>query len=160
WFRWYAASVHSILDSKKFQPARPERNESREEQLRAKRVPVRFIVAAITASVSWAAWAADAVDAEAARQEKTLSWYTSTPVARAQKWPGRSERQTGIKGQFLRSGGRAVLRRLQQEISAGRPGADVLTMSDAGAANGLAKQGILEPFRPDGFEHVVEGARD
>src|SRR5262245_57107465 len=33
-------------------------------------------------------------------------------------------------------------------------------MSDAGAANGLAKQGLLEPFRPEGFDKVVEGAKD
>jgi len=128
--------------------------------LRAKLFLVPPIVAAIAASAAWAAWAADGVDAEAARQEKTLSWYTSTPVAQAQQLASTFEQQSGIKVQLLRSGGQAVLRRLQQEISAGRPGADVLTMSDAGAANGLAKQGILEPFRPDGFEHVVEGARD
>ena len=128
--------------------------------MRAKLFLVPPIVAAIAASAAWAAWAADGVDAEAARQEKTLSWYTSTPVAQAQQLASTFEQQSGIKVQLLRSGGQAVLRRLQQEISAGRPGADVLTMSDAGAANGLAKQGILEPFRPDGFEHVVEGARD
>ena len=102
----------------------------------------------------------DRVDAEAARKEASLSWYTSTPVAQAQALASRFELGTGIKVQLLRSGGQAVLRRLQQEISAGRPGADVLTMSDAGAANALAKQGILEPFKPEGFDKVVEVARD
>ncbi|HKG00298.1 MAG TPA: extracellular solute-binding protein [Xanthobacteraceae bacterium] len=102
----------------------------------------------------------DRPDVEAARREGTVSWYTSTPVAQAQQLASRFEQQTGIKVQLLRSGGQAVLRRLQQEISAGRPGADVLTMSDAGAANGLARQSILEPFRPQGFDKVVEGAKD
>ncbi|MFL5092164.1 MAG: extracellular solute-binding protein [Xanthobacteraceae bacterium] len=102
----------------------------------------------------------DRPDVEAARREGTVSWYTSTPVAQAQQLASRFEQQTGIKVQLLRSGGQAVLRRLQQEISAGRPGADVLTMSDAGAANGLARQSLLEPFRPQGFDKVVEGAKD
>src|SRR5262245_14922428 len=106
------------------------------------------------------AQAADPVDLEAARREKSLSWYTSTPVAQAQQLASTFEQQTRVKVQLLRSGGQAVLRRLQQELSAGRPGADVLTMSDAGAANGLARQGILEPFRPEGFAQVVDGAKD
>jgi iron(III) transport system substrate-binding protein len=106
------------------------------------------------------AQAADQVDVEAARREKSLSWYTSTPVAQAQQLASTFEQQTGVKVQLLRTGGQAVLRRLQQELSAGRPGADVLTMSDAGAANGLARQGILEPFRPEGFDQVVDDAKD
>jgi iron(III) transport system substrate-binding protein len=102
----------------------------------------------------------DRADADAARREATLSWYTSTPVAQAQALASRFEQESGVKVQLLRSGGQAVLRRLQQEIAAGRPGADVLTMSDAGAANGLAKQGVLEPFRPDGFDKIVDEAKD
>jgi iron(III) transport system substrate-binding protein len=103
---------------------------------------------------------AQTVDIEAARKEKSLSWYTSTPIAQAQQLASVFEQQTGIKVQLLRTGGQAVLRRLQQEISAGRLGADVLTMSDAGAANGLARQGILEPFRPEGFDQVADVAKD
>jgi iron(III) transport system substrate-binding protein len=102
----------------------------------------------------------DRADAAAARREATLSWYTSTPVAQAQALASRFEHESGVKVQLLRSGGQAVLRRLQQEIAAGRPGADVLTMSDAGAANGLAKQGALEPFRPEGFDKIVDEAKD
>lgn len=102
----------------------------------------------------------DRADLDAARRDGVVSWYTSTPVAQAQALADKFTQQTGIKVQLLRSGGQAVLRRLMQEISAGRPGADVLTMSDAGAANGLAKQGILEPFRPAGFDKVVEVAKD
>ncbi len=108
------------------------------------------------------AWAQapDRADAEAARKEGSVSWYTSTPIALAQQLADDFQQQTGIKVQLLRTGGQAVLRRLQQEIAAGRPGADVMTMSDAGAANALAKQGLFEPFRPAGFEQVVEAARD
>src|SRR5262245_14341709 len=100
----------------------------------------------------------DRADAEAARREGILSWYTSTPVALAQQLADRFQQQTGIKVELLRTGGQAVLRRLQQEASAGRPGADVITMSDAGAANALAKQGLFETFRPEGFDKVVADA--
>jgi iron(III) transport system substrate-binding protein len=106
------------------------------------------------------AQAPDRADADAARKEGSVSWYTSTPVALAQQLADAFQQQTGIEVELLRTGGQAVLRRLQQEISAGRPGADVMTMSDAGAANALAKQGLFEPFRPEGFDKVVEGARD
>ena len=68
--------------------------------------------------------------------------------------------ETGIKVQFLRTGGQAVLRRILQEIAAGHPGADVITMSDAGAANAMAKQGQLMPFRPEGFDKVLDVVKD
>src|SRR3954454_4915300 len=106
------------------------------------------------------AQAPDKADAAAARKEGNLSWYTSTPVALAQQLADKFQEQSGIKVQLLRTGGQAVLRRLQQEDSAGRPGADVMTMSDGGAANGLAKQGLFEPFKPEGFDKVVDDARD
>ena len=94
------------------------------------------------------AQAPDKADAAAARKEGTLSWYTSTPVALAQQLASKFQQETGIKVQLLRTGGQAVLSRLQQEISAGRPGADVITMSDAGAANGLAKRACLRRSGP------------
>jgi len=122
--------------------------------------PLAIFAVFLCAGVPARAQAPDRADLEAARREGSLSWYTSTPVAQAQALANRFEQETGVKVQLLRSGGQAVLRRLQQEISAGRPGADVLTMSDAGAANGLAKQGLLEPFRPEGFDKVADGAKD
>ena len=105
----------------------------------------------VCAGLPASAQAPDKADAVAARKEGNLSWYTSTPVALAQQLADKFQEQTGIKVQLLRTGGQAVLRRLQQEVSAGRPGADVMTMSDGGAANGLAKQGLFEPFKPEGF---------
>jgi iron(III) transport system substrate-binding protein len=102
----------------------------------------------------------DRVDAEAARREGNLTWYTSTPFPLVQQLVDKFQQDTGIRIELLRTGGQAVLRRFQQEAAAGRPGADVLTMSDAGAANALAKQGLLEPFKPEGFDQVVSEARD
>jgi iron(III) transport system substrate-binding protein len=45
-------------------------------------------------------------------------------------------------------------------VAAGRPGADVMTMSDAGAANGLAKHNLFVAFRPDGFDQIIDEAKD
>ena len=102
----------------------------------------------------------DTVDIEAARREGSLSWYTSTPVDLAQQLIEAFQKETGIKVQLLRTGGQAVLRRILPEIAAGHPGADVITMSDAGAANGMAKQGQLVAFRPVGFDKVLDVVKD
>ena len=106
------------------------------------------------------AFTPDPVDAEAARREGSLSWYTSTPVDLAQQLIEAFQKETGIKVQLLRTGGQAVLRRILPEIAAGQPGADVITMSDAGAANGMAKQGQLVAFRPVGFDKVLDVVKD
>ena len=95
-----------------------------------------------------------------ALKEGTLSWYTSTPFPLVQILADKFTADTGVKVQILRSGGEAVLRRFLQEQQAGQPATDVLTMSDAGAANGLTRQGLFAPFRPDGFDKVHESARD
>jgi iron(III) transport system substrate-binding protein len=129
---------------------------------------LRFVYVAITlglascvaTSAGAQPTAFDRADETAARQEGVVSWYTSTPIALAQQLADKFQRDTGIKVQLLRTGGQAVLRRLQQEVAAGRPGADVMTMSDAGAANGLAKQGLFVAFRPEGFDKVVDEAKD
>ena len=124
----------------------------------------RVLLAVLTLALIGAsparAFTPDRADQEAARQEGALSWYTSTPFPLVQHLADRFRSDTGIKVQILRTGGQAVLRRLQQEIAAGRPGADIMTMSDASAANGLAKQGLFEPFKPEGFEQVVDDAKD
>jgi iron(III) transport system substrate-binding protein len=120
--------------------------------LRVVYVAVTLALAACIAAPAGAQSPAfDRADEAAARQEGVVSWYTSTPIALAQQLADKFQRDTGIKVQLLRTGGQAVLRRLQQEIAAGRPGADVMTMSDAGAANGLAKQGLFVAFRPGGL---------
>lgn len=102
----------------------------------------------------------DPVDVEAAKKEGTVSWYTSTPVAPAQALASKFHAETGIRVQLLRTGGSAVLRRVQSEIKAGKPGADVVTFSDAGAADAMAAQGLFVAFKPAGFDKVVDGAKD
>ena len=97
-------------------------------------------------------------DAEA-RAEGNPSWYTSTPFPLVQHLVDKFQQDSGIKIQLAhRRSGRAAA--LSAGGGAGRPGADVMTMSDAGAANGLTKQGLFEPFKPEGFDKVVPEARD
>ena len=106
------------------------------------------------------AFTPDRADRAAAQREGNLSWYTSTPFPLVQQLADRFTQDTGIKVQLLRSGGEAVLRRFLQEYQAGQAGADVITMSDAGAAIGLTRQGVFVPFRPAGFDKVLDDAKD
>lgn len=102
----------------------------------------------------------DPVDVEAAKKEGSVSWYTSTPVQLAQALANKFQAETGIHVQLLRTGGSAVLRRIQSEIKAGHPGADLLTFSDAGAANTMAAEGLFLPFKPAGFDKVLDEVKD
>ena len=91
----------------------------------------------------------DQADRAAAIKEGNLSWYSSTPFPLVQHLADKFTQDTGIKVMLLRSGGEAVLRRFLQEYGAGQAGADVITMSDSGAATGLARKGVFVPFKPD-----------
>src|ERR1041385_4524241 len=93
----------------------------------------------------------DVADRAAALKEGSVSWYSSTPFPLVQQLADRFTQDTGVKVTLLRSGGEAVLRRFLQEYQAGQGGADVITVSDAGAATGLAKRGVFVAFRPAGF---------
>ena len=102
----------------------------------------------------------DQADRAAAVKEGNVSWYSSTPFPLVQKLADKFTQDTGIKVTLLRSGGEAVLRRFLQEYGAGQAGADVITMSDSGAAGGLTRKGVFVPFKPEGFDKVVDGAKD
>ena len=102
------------------------------------------------------AFTPDQVDKAAAAKEGNLSWYTSTPFPLVQQLADKFTADTGIKVTLLRSGGEAVLRRFLQEYQAGQAGADLITMSDAAAASGMTRRGMFVPFKPDGFDKVVE----
>ncbi len=102
----------------------------------------------------------DPVDMAAAKSEGTVSWYTSTPIAAAQKIASLFEQQTGIRVELFRSGGSAVMRRFLQEQQAGNIGADVLTTSDPAATAALARKGSFVPFKPKNFDKVPDAAKD
>jgi iron(III) transport system substrate-binding protein len=112
------------------------------------------------AVVATPALSADQADRAAAIKEGNVSWYTSTPFPLVQALADKFTADTGIKVTLLRTGGEAVLRRFLQEQQAGVAGADVLTMSDAAAATALARKGVFVPFKPEGFDQVVDSAKD
>jgi iron(III) transport system substrate-binding protein len=101
----------------------------------------------------------DPVDEAAARREGALTWYTSTPVAAAQHIAKTFEQKYGIKVELLRTGGQNVIRRFQQEADAGRIAVDVITMSDMSAANAMTKKGLFVPFKPAGYDQVINEAK-
>src|SRR6267154_1864792 len=103
---------------------------------------------------------ADQADRAAAIKEGNVNWYTSTPFPLVQILADRFTADTGVKVTLLRSGGEAVLRRFLQEYQAGQAGADVITMSDSGAATGMTRRGMFAPFKPEGFDRVVDDAKD
>ncbi|MEA2938353.1 MAG: iron(III) transport system substrate-binding protein, partial [Alphaproteobacteria bacterium] len=102
----------------------------------------------------------DPVDEAAAKKEGRVTWYTSTAVAQGQYIASEFEKRTGIKVEMLRTGGQAVIRRFMQESDGGRINVDVITMSDMSAANALTRKGLFVPFKPAGFDKVIDGAKD
>jgi iron(III) transport system substrate-binding protein len=104
--------------------------------------------------------AQDAVDMAAAKKEGTVVWYTSTPINQANKLVQLFQKQTGIKVELFRSGGSAILRRFNQEQSAGHVAADLLTTGDPAASNALAAKKMFVAFKPEGFDKIVDQAKD
>jgi len=128
-----------------------------------RRIALRAVLLALSLAVTPAgaqAFKPDEADKAAAVKEGNVSWYSSTPFPLVQLLADRFTADTGVKVMLLRSGGEAVLRRFLQEYQAGQPGADVITMSDPGAAGGMTRRGMFVPFRPEGFDKVVDGAKD
>ena len=110
------------------------------------------------------ALAVDQADRLAAFRERQVNWATATPMPLAQQLADKFTQATGIKVTLVRNGDDALLRRLVEEPqgrTAGvQAGADVITLSEAGSAIALARKGLLAPFRPDGFDEVIDGAKD
>jgi iron(III) transport system substrate-binding protein len=124
------------------------------------RLLVALTVLALATVASAQGFTPDSVDLAAAKKEGSVTWYTSTPVATAQKIATMFQEQTGIRVELFRSGGSAVLRRFMQEIDARRVVADVLTVSDPAAAGAMIKRDLLVPFRPKNFDKVRDEVKD
>lgn len=119
-----------------------------------------LVVVAVLLAGFGSALAQDPVDLAAAKKEGGVTWYTSTPVAQAQKIAAAFQAETGIKVELFRSGGSAVLRRFMQELDARRVLADVLTISDPAAMSMLIKRDLLVPFKPKNFDKVPDAVKD
>ena len=123
-------------------------------------VLLAMLLAAGPAAAQPGGFTPDPVDLAAAKKEGSVTWYTSTPVATAQKIATMFQEQTGIRVELFRSGGSAVLRRFLQEIDARRVVADVLTVSDPAAAGAMIKRDLFVPFRPRNFDKVRDEVKD
>src|SRR3954468_13853707 len=120
---------------------------------------LKFMLCAAALLTITAAHAQEAVDAAKAKAEGKVVWYTSTPIEQAQKIVALFKQQQGIEVELFRSGGSAILSRFQQEMTAGRAAADVITHSDPAAANALGKKGFTIPFKPKNFDKVPDAAK-
>jgi len=125
-------------------------------------VTLGLLVAGVGVSTLGLSATASAEDADMAKAkaEGKVVWYTSTPIEQANKLARLFETETGIKVELFRSGGSAILRRFNQEQSAGQIAADVLTTSDPAASNVMAEQGIFIPFKPKDFDKIPAEAKD
>jgi iron(III) transport system substrate-binding protein len=124
------------------------------------RALVCLFIVVLAGPVAAQSFTPDTVDVAAAKKEGAVTWYTSTPVATAQKIATLFQKETGIRVELFRSGGSAVLRRFLQEIDARRVVADVLTISDPAAAGALIKRDLFVPFRPRNFDKVPAEVKD
>jgi iron(III) transport system substrate-binding protein len=124
------------------------------------RLALVVVLLALVIAADVAAFTPDPVDLAAAKKEGGVTWYTSTPVAQAQKIAAMFQAETGIKVELFRSGGSAVLRRFMQEIDARRVLADVVTISDPAAMSMLIKRDLLVPFKPKNFDKIPDAVKD
>jgi iron(III) transport system substrate-binding protein len=104
---------------------------------------------------------ADQQRAEAVRQAKqegTLSLYTSLTEELVKPVKDAFERQTGVKLQVFRAASETVLQRILQESSARRLGNDAVE-TNFGEMGTLAKQGVLGEYRGAAWSTVPESYR-
>ena len=119
-----------------------------------------LMTGAILLGLAAPAAAGDPIDVAAAKKEGKVVWYTSTPIATANKIVKAFETETGVKVELFRSGGSQVIRRFMQEQQAGHLAADVLTTSDPAATAAMTRKGIFVAFKPTNFDKVPAEAKD
>ena len=121
---------------------------------------LKFVICAAALLALTPAHAQDAVDAAKAKAEGKVVWYTSTPIEQAQKIVALFKQQQGIEVELFRSGGSAILRRFQQEMT---PAARPPTCSPIPIRRGrhaLAQGHRSFAFKPKNFDKVPDAAKD
>jgi iron(III) transport system substrate-binding protein len=157
---WFDAVSVSVSPNTGRDPSRRRPKARRKPMPCSQRGSGLAVTATILLALAAPAWAGDPVDVAAAKQEGKVVWYTSTPIATANKIVKAFESETGVKVELFRSGGSAVIRRFMQEQQAGLHAADLLTASDPAAIAVMARKGMFVPFRPTNFDKVPPAARD
>jgi len=106
------------------------------------------------------ALAVDQADRLAAFRERYVNWTTATPAPLAQQLADKFIQATGMKLTVTHQDNDDALRRAIEEQQGRKGDIDVITLAGAGAAIALARKGLLAPFRPDGFDEMIDGAKD
>jgi iron(III) transport system substrate-binding protein len=106
------------------------------------------------------ALAVDQADRLAAFRERYVNWTTATPAPLAQQLADKFIQATGMKLTVTRQDNDDALRRAVEEQQGRKGDIDVITLAGPGAAIALSRKGLLSSFRPDGFDEVIDGAKD
>ncbi|HVZ02946.1 MAG TPA: ABC transporter substrate-binding protein [Dongiaceae bacterium] len=113
----------------------------------------RLVAAILAATVGLAAAAAEADD--------KLVLYTSQPSEQmAAVLKLFNQLHPDIDVEMFRSGTTEVMNKLQAEVAAGDPQADVLLIADSVAIAGLKKQGLLQPYEGAKVDLLPAGQYD
>lgn len=89
-----------------------------------------------------------------AKEEGSLTWYTSKPTEIVDALAEDFTNQYGIKVDIYKAGGSQVLAKVEAELMGGGLKADVVDYSDAGAAVAQADRGIFAQYAPQRSELV------
>ena len=120
--------------------------------------PVRASRAAVAAVISVLgvapAGAADQALIAAAKREGHVTWYTALIVDQfARPVAAAFEKEYGIKVDYVRADGAAIIVRIENEAAAGRVYADIF---DGIGAPALVKQGLIARFIPDSAHRLPQ----
>jgi iron(III) transport system substrate-binding protein len=93
-----------------------------------------------------------------AKQEGTLSLYTSLTEELVKPVQEAFQQQTGVKMQVFRASSETVLQRTLQEVSANRVGNDAVE-TNFGEMGALSQQGVLADYRGAAYASVPQSGR-
>lgn len=94
---------------------------------------------------------------DAAREEGTISIYSSVPEQQAEQIKEQFTEDTGIEAELFRAPGAALGQRIFSEAAAGRLGADIVVLSDAADAVRMVDEDLLLPYEIEGLEdHITD----
>lgn len=95
-----------------------------------------------------------------AKKEGKLIFYTSMDSKTANKLGQNFQKQTGIKTEVFRSGTGKVLAKVEAEFAADKYMFDVIQVSDMAPFIVWARKGLLEKYKPEGFDKFFDFMKD
>jgi iron(III) transport system substrate-binding protein len=99
---------------------------------------------------------------EAAKKEGQLTWYTAHFSGEAAQRIGRgfSAKYPGLNVNVIRTTAQVAYQRLTQELKANSLQVDVFSSTDMGHYTYLKEKGLLEKYRPENADKVIEAFRN